>query len=337
MLYFVYRLIDRRRVGVRAVYYVGITDNPNKRYRHHLRCDDGESEEKNAWIRGLLADGTTPKMEIIEVIDGERAEALAREAYWIKYYTSQGAPLLNYQHQQHYHEARLRHGKAGAIIKNALFTHYYEQFLERTIEGWDWGRLRLSEEPTYPRAKLEWSAVFSPYWLWGDVVGPKRYERYAPSERPEYWEGTWASIGLLPLDEAYIHRLLRRDVLASDIQASDILSWTPGQHYTCYVVSALYRRGKERHQADVFRHALVSLASLGVFLDKLYVDVRFDSHDEKGQVVPDGMYLTRLVKEQYFSPEPSLSPSTWVVYPEQPSLSPAIQAYRERAGLMQVR
>lgn len=326
MLHFVYKLFDRRREGIKAVFYIGITDNPNERLERHIRCDENESEQKNVYIRDMLAEGVVPKMEIIEIIDDLREVALARETFWIKDYAQQGAPLLN----NHHHSSNLpvQRSKAGAISENWVQTFTLQYRLEREIEYTDWSSLGSIEMPTYTRVSHNWlKSHDSLYWLWGS------YTRRSSSEQ---YKNIWSSLGMFPLDEAFIQSFIRTEVGTYDIQSKVILPWESGHHYSCLVVSALYRKGKQQYQANVFQHALVSLASRGIFIDKIYVDVSYDGYlksDEGGQAAPDGMYLTRLAKENYFTPAPTLSPTAWITYPGKHSLSRAIQAYQKQVYL----
>ena len=90
MLQFVYTLIDPR-TGVVA--YIGITDNPNRRFQAHL--DDTKTNgEKRAWIEQLQSEHLEPRMEIIEIVE-TREEVLEREKYWIQHYTSLGIAITN--------------------------------------------------------------------------------------------------------------------------------------------------------------------------------------------------------------------------------------------------
>lgn len=90
MLHFVYTLIDPR-TGVVA--YIGITDNPNRRFQAHL--DDTKTNgEKRAWIEQLQSEHLEPRMEIIEIVE-TREEALEREKYWIQCYSQRGVTLVN--------------------------------------------------------------------------------------------------------------------------------------------------------------------------------------------------------------------------------------------------
>jgi predicted GIY-YIG superfamily endonuclease len=90
MLHFVYELIDPR---TNAVGYVGITDNPNRRFLAHLG-DTETNHRKQRWMRQLQSEGLEPRMRILEVLE-TKEEALEREKHWIQYHIRQGAQLTN--------------------------------------------------------------------------------------------------------------------------------------------------------------------------------------------------------------------------------------------------
>jgi len=98
MLYFVYAIVDEReedKPPEETSAYVGITNNPNIRLQNHLLGNDG-SEAKNEWLQGLRLVGPLPiKMKILEVIDGDRKQGLAREKHWIQEYQRRGIRLMN--------------------------------------------------------------------------------------------------------------------------------------------------------------------------------------------------------------------------------------------------
>lgn len=90
MPHHIYRLRDPKTSEVR---YVGITNDPQMRFLHHLQCSDG-NEAKCQWIQSLLAEEMKPIMEIIEVHE-ERIAGYQCEHHWITTYRSQGVKLLN--------------------------------------------------------------------------------------------------------------------------------------------------------------------------------------------------------------------------------------------------
>lgn len=90
IMYFVYELVDPR---TDVTGYVGITNNPNKRYYEHLEGND-KNEKKREWIARLQAEKLQPKMKILEIVDNIK-QARNQERYWIQYYVSKGVELKN--------------------------------------------------------------------------------------------------------------------------------------------------------------------------------------------------------------------------------------------------
>jgi predicted GIY-YIG superfamily endonuclease len=94
MLYFIYKLVDPRDD---TIGYVGISNNPNARYKQHVNMQD-TNEKKIFWIQQLLQENIQPKMRIIEMIEEDEGEAYNREKYWIQYYLEKGVDLTNIQY-----------------------------------------------------------------------------------------------------------------------------------------------------------------------------------------------------------------------------------------------
>lgn len=90
MLHFVYELVDPR---TDVVVYVGITNNPNQRFRVHL-SDTGTNKNKGEWIEQLQGEHLEPRMRILEIVE-TKEEALEREKHWIQWYLQQGVALTN--------------------------------------------------------------------------------------------------------------------------------------------------------------------------------------------------------------------------------------------------
>jgi DNA-binding XRE family transcriptional regulator len=91
MAYSIYTLSDPRNNMIR---YVGISENPYRRYGNHLSLAISETTPKNSWIAELMDNELLPTLTIIER-GLDRSNALDREDSWIKFYTKQYGPLLN--------------------------------------------------------------------------------------------------------------------------------------------------------------------------------------------------------------------------------------------------
>jgi excisionase family DNA binding protein len=90
---YVYGLGDPRTGELR---YIGIAEDVYKRYAQHLTAAH-EDEEKDEWMNDLKSVGVIPTLAILES-DIPDFLIYERQKYWIQYYLSQGAPLLNIPH-----------------------------------------------------------------------------------------------------------------------------------------------------------------------------------------------------------------------------------------------
>lgn len=86
----VYALVDPRN-GLRR--YVGVTFDTIRRLRGHVTCSMAMRTPKDIWIRGLLAEGMIPSMEILEIVGV--TDRIMKEAHWIQKLNAEGL-LLNH-------------------------------------------------------------------------------------------------------------------------------------------------------------------------------------------------------------------------------------------------
>lgn len=77
--YAIYMLIDPRD---RSIRYIGMSNDPNKRYIQHIQRAQSSSL-KDRWIIELLNERRVPDLSILEEVDSE-PQARKREKYWIK-------------------------------------------------------------------------------------------------------------------------------------------------------------------------------------------------------------------------------------------------------------
>ena len=89
-MYFVYELVDPR---TDVAGYIGITDNPNRRYSEHIEGREGKGKKYN-WIQRLQEEQIQPKMKILEIVD-DLEQAKRQERRWIQHYLSKGTQLAN--------------------------------------------------------------------------------------------------------------------------------------------------------------------------------------------------------------------------------------------------
>lgn len=75
------------------VRYIGKGEPAHRLANHIGLARQGKLGAKFDWIRDLMAIGTAPIVESIEIVTNDNWKE--REQYWIKYYREQGAPLTN--------------------------------------------------------------------------------------------------------------------------------------------------------------------------------------------------------------------------------------------------
>jgi len=78
----------------KAVFYVGISKNIQRRYKQHLACS-GLNFKLNIRIQEILQSGLLPELELIEHAMEGFAKAREREKFWIAYHVQQGDTLMN--------------------------------------------------------------------------------------------------------------------------------------------------------------------------------------------------------------------------------------------------
>lgn len=86
----IYVLVSTAKVGLCR--YVGKALDKKQRLREHLRPSSDSSKPLREWIAGVLRAGH----ELLALpLDGDEANWVAREKYWIKKLRAEGHPLLN--------------------------------------------------------------------------------------------------------------------------------------------------------------------------------------------------------------------------------------------------
>ena len=87
---FIYGLKDPRTDIIR---YIGKTNNIEKRLEHHIANREYLNSHKNSWIKGLINNGISPKLEIIDEVPVDNWQFW--EKHYIKLFKSFGAKLVN--------------------------------------------------------------------------------------------------------------------------------------------------------------------------------------------------------------------------------------------------
>jgi excisionase family DNA binding protein len=87
---FIYGLTDPRTNSIK---YVGKSDDPPKRYKHHVERASKDTTLKAEWIRQLLAEGLAPGIIILDEVPTDRWEFYER--LWIRWLIVTGSNLVN--------------------------------------------------------------------------------------------------------------------------------------------------------------------------------------------------------------------------------------------------
>lgn len=87
----IYGMYDPREGVVR---YVGKTTYTlEKRLKEHTKQSARWPSYLGEWLRGLIDDGITPEIVLLEAVDSSNVDAAERR--WIEHLTSEGVPLVN--------------------------------------------------------------------------------------------------------------------------------------------------------------------------------------------------------------------------------------------------
>jgi hypothetical protein len=86
----IYALIDPRSDCLR---YIGQATNVRKRLWRHMHPRSGDVTHRACWIRSLRAASLTPRVEVLEVVQGSSVNE--RERFYIALFRAMGADLVN--------------------------------------------------------------------------------------------------------------------------------------------------------------------------------------------------------------------------------------------------
>jgi len=135
----------------------------------------------------------------------------------------------------------------------------------------------------------------------------------------------WGCITLLPMEEETIFDILRGDLSEQEIEEKHILTYQPGNAYSCYVTSCLIRPEKRRFFSHLFNSVMNYWCEHPeVHISKLYgfaVGASDDTPEEN-----DGM---RLIKKLYFSPRYDISENAWELDLNRYNPSVSIQKFQK--------
>lgn len=103
------------------VRYVGKTFSPKERFARHVSLESREKSKRALWVNGLIKKGKKPIIDIID--DCDEFNWIDKEVFYIKFYKSIGAKLLNMSNG----------GEQGAL--NYKFTESQSEKLSKSLKG----------------------------------------------------------------------------------------------------------------------------------------------------------------------------------------------------------
>ena len=124
-----------------------------------------------------------------------------------------------------------------------------------------------------------------------------------------------ALLGILPLTEEQILRLLRQEISLQDIQPANI---RPSSH-TYYIISAAKPENVDS-LSRLMEHMLSYWCEKDISASAVYTEVQESMHENP---------LIYMVKEKFFAPRPDIGQSVWCLAFVNYNPSPAIQQYKK--------
>ena len=142
--------------------------------------------------------------------------------------------------------------------------------------------------------QLGWQQAITPTAIlsWLNKNDHVYWMQYDPENRHNV-NGVRAVLGVLPVREELIHRLLRRELSPSQITPDDVLAYEPGQKYTCYITSTTALPGQQAALRQMLQYLLAYWCEQSIQVERLYA-----LSPETTEETP----LMRLAADCYFSP-----------------------------------
>lgn len=112
-------------------------------------------------------------------------------------------------------------------------------------------------------------------------------------DRRRMVDGVWSVLGVLPLHEDVIRRLLTNEISPNQITSNDVLVYEPGQRYSCYITSTTALPGHEGAIRQLLQYLLAYWCEKSIQVDRLY--------GFAPETVSETPFM-RLVSECFFSP-----------------------------------
>lgn len=93
------------------------------------------------------------------------------------------------------------------------------------------------------------------------------------------FRGVQAALGILPLQEELIMQLLQKKRSPQDITPSDVLTYSPGQSYSCYIVSASTLPRHHNAILQLMQYHLDYWCQNNIHVEKLYISAKVSLDD----------------------------------------------------------
>jgi DNA-binding XRE family transcriptional regulator len=152
---YIYALIDPRNDAVR---YVGCAGDISKRLQEHMRSKN-LAAPKYQWLAELKQSGLSPKMEVLETVEGY-SPTFTREEYWVKKLVRSGEPLTNVRLTREFpleRKKRVTRPKAGRAIRHVVVQEVSSNEERDTGLKRIRGELGLTEEGMAKRLTVSYS------------------------------------------------------------------------------------------------------------------------------------------------------------------------------------
>jgi hypothetical protein len=128
-------------------------------------------------------------------------------------------------------------------------------------------------------------------WPWMQKNEQVYWMLYDPQNRDDA-DGIWAVLGMVPLREELIQRLLRKELTLKDLTQDDILVYEPGQKYSCYITSTTTAPGREAAIRQLLQHILAYWCENSIAVEQIVVS---------GTLTPKETALMHLVVHCFFA------------------------------------
>lgn len=134
-------------------------------------------------------------------------------------------------------------------------------------------------EDTAPLYVMETSA-FPPTRI-RDVIPPTLIQSWIDRNHHVYWgafdphnrKDVWAVLGLLPLKEEFILKLLQGEISVKDIPDNAVLTYNRGCSYDCYIVSTTSIQDRQKAIIPLLQRALEYWRKHHIIVSRIYMNV----------------------------------------------------------------